>query len=298
MFSKRWARLMLRRQSIWVPLIFAVRKPVTSRVPKTNLVRQVSFWGAASVLLSFFGFSVDFAVGLESSQNFIVLVSQEAPPDFAVRVLARAETFRREIAEEWFGESLPPSVGRAILNVNLSETDERGLTWDIDDSRRTLHTVYLTASIDEALGSLLRHEIAHVVLATQYPFPHRLPAWLEEGIASRYDNDARRKIREQVLRWMARSGNWADLDRVLAASSINAQDEVAYGIASSLVEYLLAQGSKQQLLRFAAAGNTEGWDQAVHRAYRFVDVENLQNSWQAWVSERHALALAELPRPE
>ena len=235
------------------------------------------------------------AGAVESNKNFIVFVSDDAPPDFAAQVLAHAEKFRQDIAIEWFGGALPPSVGRSVVNVKLSRQEDKGLTWAIDDPRRTLHTVYLNTSAENALGSTLQHEIAHVVMATHFPQPNRLPTWLEEGVASRYDNDERRGRRDDVMNWLTRTGNWPELRRVLDAPSINANDELSYSVASSLVKYLLTQGDKKQLLQFAAFGQRNGWDRAVNRSYQFANVDKLQTSWQIWVSEQNTLAQVEQP---
>jgi len=230
---------------------------------------------------------------LESSNNFIVLVADDAEPDFAQQVLDRAEEYRQNIAVEWLGDALPPSVGRTIVNVKLAAETDKGLTWAIDDPRRTHHAVYLTTSSENALGTTLQHEIAHVVLATQYPHPNRLPPWLEEGIASRYDDDESQVTRDQILSWASRSGNWPDLLRVLESSTISTNDQLSYAVASSLVDYLLTQREKKRLLSFAASGRRTGWDRAVQQNYEFTSVVQLQSAWQAWVTEQHALALAQ-----
>ena len=245
------------------------------------------------VVLVFVCFTRVSAGGFPSSKNFIVMVSTDAEPGLAEQVLIRAEEFRRDIAVEWFGETLPPSVGRAIVNVKLSTEADKGLTWIKDNPLRRQHAVYLTTTAENALGATLQHEIVHVVLATQFPPPKRLPAWVEEGIASRYDDDQRRATRGQVLNWIARTQNWPNLSDVLQTKVILASDEQDYAVAASLVKFLLTQGKKIDLLHFAASGVRIGWDRAVHDSYEYTNIYELEAAWQAWIMDEHAMILAQ-----
>ena len=271
---------------------------LTHRVDQPRLSAGVTHLAVIAYLSSTFVacISVASAGALESSDNFIVLVADDTEPGFAQQVLDRAEEYRQDIAIEWLGEALPPSVGRAIVNVKLAMETDKGLTWAIDDPRRTHHAVYLTTSSENALGKTLQHEMAHVVFATQFPYPNRLPPWLEEGIASRYDDDERQGTRDQILGWTARTGNWPDLLRVLESSTISTNDQLSYAVASSLVDYLLTQGEKENLFRFAVSGQRIGWDRALNRNYAFENVDQLRSAWQDWVSQKHVLALAQRPR--
>ena len=106
-------------------------------------------------------------------------------------MLKQAEAFRREFSEKWLGHELPKGAGESVIYVAFTPNEDRGLTWAKDHPNRTLHNVYLRTSPENAVGSTLRDEIAHTVLATKFPHPNRLPSWLEEGIASQYDDEAR-----------------------------------------------------------------------------------------------------------
>ena len=135
---------------------------------------------ACFVCLGLENLTITHTAGYVHNENFIIYTPPESSGKvsqrFANQVLTKAEEYRKQIAEEWLHHELPPSVGRTIINVNLSDTEDKGLTWAIDDPRRTLHTLFLTTSRGRALGSTLKHEITHVVLATQFPYPNRLPA--------------------------------------------------------------------------------------------------------------------------
>jgi hypothetical protein len=228
------------------------------------------------------------AAGFAFNENYMVFTPAEPnrqdAQDYARDVLRQADDYRKDIALEWLGEELPPSVGRTVINISFSETDDRGLTWAKDHPDRQFHNVYLTTSRQKAIGAALAHEIAHVVLASQFPHPHRLPAWLEEAIASGYDGQDRQQVRQRMLGWFVRTGNWPRLERILTARRVPVTDQVSYTVACALSEFLLSQGGKQALLRFGQDGRQHGWDQALQMHYGIASVDQLQERWQAWAA--------------
>jgi len=230
------------------------------------------------------GFLVPPAVlgaGFAHDGNFTVLAPDQA---LAEEVLASANAYRRQIAEEWLGEALPPSVGETLIHVELSEREDTGLTWAIDSPQRRLHKTWLTTSREKAVGNTLRHEMAHIVLATR--FPDHLPAWIEEAVASSYDDEERILARREIIDWYARTGNWPNIGSILGMRNIIPSDEASYAVAASVSEYLLSRGDAPTLLRFAQTGKRLGWDRALQDCYRIPTVRDLQTAWQSWVSGR------------
>ena len=228
------------------------------------------------------------ANGFAHNENFIVYTpdqkSQAEDQKFAELVLQRAETYRREFSKQWLGKELPRGAGESVIYVGFSTSEDRGLTWAKDHPDRTLHNVYLITSPDNAVGSTLRHEVAHTVLATQFPHPNRLPSWVEEGIASRYDDEARRSAREQLTRFWARTGNAPPVVHLLEMEDMRSFDESSYAAATSLVSFLLTQGDEQKLLQFAVDGQRNGWLNALNSHYRIRDHRDLQAQWQTWLA--------------
>lgn len=226
------------------------------------------------------------AAGFAISDNFTVFTplwpSHQQAQQYAEQVLKNAEAWRSEIARDWLGEELPPSIGQTTINVTFTEERDAGLTWIKDDPRRRYHTIYLSTTPDRALGSTLAHELVHVVLATRYPGPNRLAAWIEEGIAGTYDDDARQAARRQQLTWFARTGNWPELDAILNCRTISGNQKDVYAVASSLTEFLLTRGDRATLLEFGQEANRVGWDAALRKYYQFASVSDLQTAWQQW----------------
>ena len=230
--------------------------------------------------------TIAFAAGHVFNANFSVFTpereSQDQTEAYAQQMLSQAERYRKEIAEEWLGTELPEGVGRTHINVSFSDSQDRGLTWPDDGPRRTLHALYLTTSPDRALGNTLKHEMCHVVFATRFPMDKRLPTWIEEGIASRYDDDQRGRSRLQMARWWEQTGNWPTIERVLKATRLPATDRVGYTVAASLTEFLLSRGDKTTLISFAQAAQTD-LAGALRMHYRIRSVADLQAEWQTWL---------------
>ena len=164
---------------------------------------------------------------------------------------------------EWFGEMLPPSIGRTVINVSFSGTQDRGLTWVKDDPRRRFHNIYLTTAPELVLGSKLHHEIAHVVLATRFSHPNRLPPWIEEGIAGRYDDEQCIATRKDILNWYVVTGKLPEISRILDGRDISPNDQAAYAVAASVTDYLLSLAEKDVLLKFSQATKKDGLDVAL-----------------------------------
>lgn len=226
--------------------------------------------------------AVAHAAGLAHGDNFVVTAADDA---LAEEVLAKADQFRKEVAEEWLGLELPPSVGRVVIDVELAD-DDQGRTWVIDHPDRKYHMLWLTTTRERALGSTLKHEITHVVLATE--LPGRLPAWADEGAASLADDDQRVEIRRRTIAWFARTGNWPNVESVLEASTILATDKATYSVSASLTEYLLTRGDKPQFLEFAVDGKAQGWVRALRTHYGIESVARLEQAWRAWAAEAAA----------
>ncbi len=223
--------------------------------------------------------------GYARSDNFTVLTPQFATAQeanaYAQEILYSAEHLRRRIACEWLGEELPQSVGRTVVTVSWNLDRDAGLTWVIDDPRRRYHALYLATSPELAIGSTLAHEMVHVVLATRFPHPNRLPAFLEEAIASQFDDNVRQQERQQQLLTFMRTHKWPRLEDVLNAKNIAATDTQAYAASVSVVSLLLARDpDKQKLFAFGLHGTKSGWDAALQQYYDIPSVHQLQSLWQ------------------
>ena len=113
------------------------------------------FMLAAILFVSFWsGPKSAHAVGFAHGPNFVVFTPEEASDDasqaFALRVLAKADEYRRQIALEWFEEELPEGAGRAVINIMFSSNGEASGTWAKDHQSRTHHKIFLSTTRNRA----------------------------------------------------------------------------------------------------------------------------------------------------
>lgn len=247
---------------------------------------HLTLWGCLFVIASSYLQAANrTGSGFAKSENFTVLTpkpehAREAN-EYATEVLENAERLRSEIARHWLGRELPPREGRTIVTISFEADRDAGLTWAMDNPNRNYHSLYLATSPELALGTTLTHEMVHVVLATRFPHPNRLPAWLEEGIASHYDDPERKRQREEQIHAFTRRGQWPRIVEVLTAENIPASDMEAYTVAASLTALLLSRdGDPQTLFAFGQYGKKHGWDAALRKYYDIHTVDQLQTIWQ------------------
>src|SRR5262245_60307158 len=218
------------------------------------------------------------AAGFVHSPNFLIFTppvpTAEAADSFAQAMLKRAEQLRKQIAVEWLGEELPPSIGQVMVNVRFADQPNGGLTWAKDHPERTCHMLFLVTAPQQMPDGLLAHELVHCVLATR--FPNRLPAWLEEGIASSYDDDQRQAIRQRIVQWFVTTGNWPRLGGVLTSEKVHSDDQQAYTLCATVVELLLERGDRKTLLTFGQRVGQVGLDQALKQCYGLADAAELE----------------------
>lgn len=142
------------------------------------------------------------ASGYSRSANFIVHAPDQETSD---AVCQNAERYRAEVARDWFGKELPDGAGRSVISVSFERGRiSDGWTWAIDHPQRTLHNVWLATPDKTAIaGALLKHEVCHTVFATFHNAP-RVPAKLEERIASTYNADKPEpagRLKSELRRW-------------------------------------------------------------------------------------------------
>jgi hypothetical protein len=230
-----------------------------------------------------------FAVGFAHDSTFIVYAPDQSLAD---QVLTKAEDFRKAEARNLLGAELGPAKGRTIITVEVSATEDSGFTWPIDCPQRKFHEVWLTTSRERAAGSTLRHEIRHVVLNTR--FPERLPLWIEEGLASRSDDEQRQQLSRTTADGFSRSG-WPGIRSVVETRTIHSSDQTTYTAATSLVNYLLTRGDTAKLLEFGQLAKKSGCDQALEKCYGIAGLGDLETRWHEWAAQgddRRAPALA------
>jgi len=241
----------------------------------TAIILSVAF---AWVGIASQGLAGDKTAGLAANANFSVSADSQ---DLAEEILSKADKLRVQIAKKWLGETIPDGFGPVSMNVDFDGKDY-SRTWLLGkNSKRTMHTMWIHTT-PQKLESALAHEITHVVLANRYP---NLPPFAQEGVASFYDDDERKAIRRNVLRWFAKTDRWPNVERLLSAETVNPSNQSDYTMAVSVTEFLLSRSDNnhEKFFNFAISGQkTQNWDAALSRYYAIRDVQSLQADWQVW----------------
>lgn len=218
---------------------------------------------------------------IRSSANFVLSAPSKT---LTVAALKQAEILRKRIAIQWLGQELTPGESFADIHIALTAIDEEdsGRLWLANQATGRPHMMWLTGSREDVLGAGLAHEIAHVVLAAR--FPDGMPAWVNEGIASSYDDGERVEIRLRIMRRISETSAWPSIDEILTAREIDPSDQTAYTFASSLTEFFLTLGDRRTFLKFVGLARTSGWDVAIRETYALQGRGELQSRWQRWAA--------------
>lgn len=235
--------------------------------------------------LSTSGFSGE--TDLVSTPNFLALGPEE--DNFTKHVVDLCEKYRQQISKDWFGEELPPSVGRSTVHIEVGESNS-SLTWPIDHASRKMHSVYLRGMTqDIIISGAIPHEIAHTVIFTWRPLKakkHSFPLWINEGIACYYEAPQFFDQRQRTINWMIKTGNLSAFNKVFKMSRMGRLDFKEYAIASSVVEFLVKQKGKQAVIKFGDLCQNQSMDIALWEVYRISDIKDLRQRWIRWVSSR------------
>ena len=236
-----------------------------------GIIALVFFWsGAASAP----------AASIASSTHFTVLAPNQRLADTVVQ---RAETLHLRIGAAWLGRTLPATrttLPRATTTIYLEIDEERSFARTLVDAPEGGHLVWLVGSQEAITGHLLEHELAHVVLASR--FGDSMPIWANEGIASRYDNQRRKTIRQQKLAGFVAMDSWPHLDRLLVGEI---RQQWQYAAAVSLTDYLVERGGRTKFIQFVA-DSTDNIDTALAAHYGIRSLSQLQHQWQQAVREQ------------
>ncbi len=242
------------------------------------------------------------AQAVASSVNFTVLAPTQRLAD---KVVGHADAFRKEIANDWLGSELPAPAHRVSLYLKIDPT--RSFARTLLDAQQGRHLVWLVGSEQAVTEHLLKHEVAHTVLATR--FGNTMPAWANEGIASQYDNHRRRDLRQKQLAGFVAIDSWPHLDRLLQEPIHQPWN---YAAAVSLTDYLIhrdsptsakktpastkktlhpeAKQARQRFLKFVDLATQQGWATALRTHYQIDSLADLETQWHQSVRAEKQIA--------
>jgi hypothetical protein len=222
------------------------------------------------------------------SDNFSV----EGPtPAIAQQVIQRAEQLRMDVAVAWLGKEMAPWQTPCYLEVKVTTgAPAGGSSVDFDQvGRVSKQRIWVEGPMDRILGSILPHELTHVIFA--HYFGRQPPRWADEGGAILGESKYIRALHDQNL-WQAldKPGQCQPFQRFFGSTHYPATDvKLFYAQSASVTRFLVDRVDRPTFLAFVAQGMREGWDQAARTHYRFRSLEEME---LAWLRHQRSEALA------
>ena len=213
------------------------------------------------------------------TENFIVTAPSEA---FSRQVAEAAESYRRELAEEWLGEELPPWGDPCPISVQVGGGAGGATSFMFEGRRPFGWTMTIQGSPTRILDSVLPHEITHTIFATHFGRP--LPRWADEGACTTVEHDSEKNKQKQMLIQFLTSGRGIAFNHLFAMKEYPPDVMPLYAQGYSLARYLIAQGGKRQFVGYVGDGmNSSDWTTATQKHYGFKNLSVLQTKWLDWV---------------
>jgi hypothetical protein len=232
--------------------------------------------------------------------NFLV----EAPtPQIAQQIGQKAEFYRKEKALLWLGHEMPPWPERCPLHVRVTMNGPSGATrFAFDRGQILSRDMHIEGPLDRILDSVLPHEITHTVFAEYFRMP--VPRWADEGAAVLSEDDIERDRHDRLVRQVLNTpGRKIPLRRLFSLTQYPGDVMVLYAEGFSVSNYLVGISDRPTFLRFIAHGmSANGWDSAVRTYYHVNRVEELEETWLAYMRSTRRqpptiLAQNTTPRP-
>jgi len=215
--------------------------------------------------------------------NFAV---QTQSPEFAKRLGDAAEQYRRQLAIDWLGHTLPDWSQPCPMTVHVGEQLGAGGATSFVFDRGEVFGWRMTIQgpPDRLLDSVLPHEITHMLFASHFRQP--LPRWADEGGATSVEHAHELARHRNMLVQFLKSNRGIAFNRMFAMTEYPRDVMPLYAQGYSLAEFLIQQGGRRKYVEFLGDGLKSGrWSDAIRRHYGAADTGTLQDTWLAWVKQ-------------
>jgi hypothetical protein len=236
---------------------------------------------------------------VEHARNIVNYQGPERLREYVLQEITRAHG---ELSWSWLGvrKPLPP----LSIELAIREDFTRGTTW-FEFAKDGLDKIRMELSAREAaLGTLLWHEVSHVVLNKHFERSRvergvSFLRWIDEGAAVSVEyGHVHRQMLEVLIKIYIQGKEDADVRRVLAVRGRPEPDSVAffYPASFTLVEYLVScspgqdvHSKRRYFISFAEelhrrGGDLEAHEEAFKRWYGINGLPELQSRWLEWVN--------------
>jgi hypothetical protein len=227
--------------------------------------------------------------------NFRILHNQ--PRERAERIARAAERARADVLGKWFGGGGADWEPRCDVYVYATGTEFSGATGvpamvpgfsrsRCEAGRIVSRRIDLHGDAPYCLEAVLPHEVAHVVLASEFG-DRRPPPWANEGVAVLTEPRPRVDLH---LRNLPRYGQADQLFRPADLLQLDDYPERRllgpfYAQSVSLVEFLASAKGPQTFTRFVRDGMRDGYGTALRTHYGW-GLEELDRRWRRYAFDR------------
>lgn len=223
------------------------------------------------------------------TRNFTVTAPT---PDEAKKVGEAAEEYRRDLAQFWTGEPLPPWGKPCKIRVKTGSLGAGGETRFQFVGKEVLNwNMYVQGSLERILDSVLPHEVNHTIFACHYRRP--LPRWADEGAATLFEHRSEQLKQLGLLNQVIKSEReFIPMNTLLQMKEYPSSTRamlIMYAEGYALADFLVQQGGRQRYLKFLTDGERMGWSKAIRTNYHHGGVDTLEKNWKGWI-------LAGMPR--
>jgi len=220
--------------------------------------------------------------------NFIVTAET---PELAKEYALAAEIYRKELAIEYFGKEIPRWGDRCPIDVRTGARLGAGgaTTFIFDHGEVFGWKMTIQGSKDSILGSVIPHEVMHMITATHLRQP--IPRWLDEGISTYMESDIEKRRHKIMLEEFLKSkpSRGIPFDLMFQMKKYPADIMPVYAQGYSLTEFLIQQKGEKAFIQFIKDGvnlgnNPQAWIDSLSKNYNFKNLGELQNVWNRWVA--------------
>lgn len=220
-----------------------------------------------------------------TTTNFVVT----APTDEIARKVANcAEFWRKDLAIQWLGETLPNWYKPCPISVRVGQIGAGGqTTFTFENGEVFGWKMQVQGSLERILDSVIPHEVNHTIFASYFRRP--LPRWADEGAATLFEHDSERARQTRLLDQVLNTSRRIPLNQLLTIREYpeDMQDVLTlYAEGYSLAEFLVGskgESGRAVYLRFLQDAHQQGWEKAISRNYGYRGVEELEKHWTNWI---------------
>jgi hypothetical protein len=213
--------------------------------------------------------------------NFVVTAPTQ---QIAEQVGQQAEKYRRELAIEWLGKTMPNWARPCPVTVQIgAHLGAGGVTSFVFDRGEVFGwQMNIQGPLDRALDSVLPHEVTHTIFASHFRRP--LPRWADEGGCTTVEHESERYKQQKMLIQFLQTGRGIPFSQMFVMKEYPRDILPLYAQGHSLSSMLIAKGGKQKFLAYVGEGlDTEDWVTTTKKFYGFDSLGDLQETWLAWV---------------